>query len=282
MRKLVGLLMMSFILSLGAAPALAQDQDPDEIKDTLARSKAKGRLMGCADPYAWPYSQQSFSQPGFDVEILSAIAKQAGLNLEMEWADTGTRGGTARAFRNSILRKRCDIFVGLSDNGEDDLLSDKLVFTKPYMSLGYVLMVQGKAEGITSIEEAKQKSIKIGVPMSTPIDDYLFTNQIPRELYLDNRRIMQGMSKGEVDAAIVWSPAVAVAKKEFPEAKFHMVQGYTPKPEHRFNSAFAVRKEDGSLIEFLNKGIDKLIESGKIKQIIESYGMPHYEVVSRQ
>ena len=281
MKKYLIAMMTSLTLGILVAPVLAQDKDPDEITDTLERSKAKKKLIGCADPYSWPYSQQSFSDPGFDVRILSDIARAGGMEIEMYWVDTGTRGGTGRAFRNSILRKRCDVFVGLSDNGEEDFLPEELVFSKPYMSLGYVLMVQGPAEGIKSLEDAKKSNLKVGVPMSTPIDDYLFVNQVPRELYLNNRRLMQGMSKGEVNAGMVWSPTIAVAKKEFPDAKFHLAQGYMPKPEHQHNSAFALRREDKTLLEFINQSIDALVKSGKIKPIVESYGMPHFEVVSR-
>ena len=281
MKRLFSCIIVGVLLSAGSVAVFSQEKDPDEITDVLERSKTKKKLLGCADPYSWPYSQQSYSDPGFDVQILNAIAKEAGMEIEMVWADTGTRGGTGRAFRNSILRKRCDVFVGLSDNGEEDFLPDELVFSKPYMSLGYVMMVQGQAEGIKSLEEAKKSNVKVGVPMSTPIDDYLFMNQVPRELYLNNRRLMQGMSKGEVNAAMVWSPAIAVAKKEFPDGKFHLVQGYVPKPEHRTNSSFVVRREDKSLLEFLNQSIDKLMSAGKIKPIVESYGMPFFEVVSR-
>jgi ABC-type amino acid transport substrate-binding protein len=271
--------------ALAASPSLwaqdqGQSQDPDEIKDTLARSKARGVLTACADPYGWPYSQQNGTPPGFDVEIFQQIAKLGGMRAEMYWADTGTRGGLGRAFRNSIFAKRCDIFLGLSDNGEDDQLPDRLVFTKPYISLGYVLVVQGKATDMKTLDDLRQNNIKVGVSMATPMDDYLFTNKIPRELYLGNRRIMEGMAKGEVDASMVWATAIAVAKQEFPTAKFHMVEGYVPLPEHRFNSRFAVRKEDQSLLDFVNQSIDKLLESGKVKQIIESYGVPFYPPVS--
>ena len=51
--------------------------------------------------------------------------------------------------------------------------------------------------------------------MSTPIDDLLFTRKIPRELYLDNRRIMKGMAEGEINAALVWATAVSVAYENF-------------------------------------------------------------------
>lgn len=281
MNKLISILGLTFLLALGLLPVRAQNQgeatqDPDEITDTLARAKAKGVLIACADPYDWPYSKQNGIPPGFDVEIFQQIAKLGGMRAEMYWADTGTRGGLSRAFRNSIFAKRCDIFLGLSDNGEDDILQNRLVFTSPYIGLGYVLVVQGKAEGMKSLQQLKDNNLKVGVPMSTPIDDYLFTNNIPRELYLNNRRIMEGMAKGEVDASIVWATAIAVARLEFPDAKFHMVEGYVPQPEHRFNSRFAVRKDDKSLLEFVNQSIDKLLSEGKVKQIVESYGVPFY------
>jgi ABC-type amino acid transport substrate-binding protein len=288
--KLLALPAIAFAGLFVMPPAPAQQEsaqqegpsmaDLNEIKDTLERSKTRGKLIACADPYDWPYSSNGEEPPGFDIDIIRNIAKRGGMRLEMYWADTGTRGGIMRAFRNSILAKRCDVFLGLSDNGEEDLLPRSLTFTDPYISLGYVLVVQGKAVGMRSLDEFKKAGMKVGVPMSTPIDDYLFTHQVPRELYLNNQRIMEGMSKGEVDASMVWATAVAVAKVEFPDAKFHMVEGYVPIQGHRFNSKFAVRKEDKSLLQFINEGIKELLASGKVKQIVESYGVPFYAPLS--
>ena len=39
---------------------------------------------------------------------------------------------------------------------------------------------------------------------------------------------------------------------------------------------FAVRGEDKTLLEFINQGIRELLANGKIKQIVESYGVPFY------
>ncbi|HEX4986987.1 MAG TPA: transporter substrate-binding domain-containing protein [Burkholderiales bacterium] len=250
--------------------------DPDEITDTLERSKAKGKLLACADPYSFPSSAQNSDPPGYDVEIMREIAKRGGMRLEMVWADTGTRGGTSRAFRNSILRKRCDVFLGLSDSGDDDMLMGQLAFTKPYLGMGYVLIVQGRAAGMKTLDELKNASIKVGVPMSTPIDDYLFQHDIPRGLYLDNRRILEGMAKGEIDAALVWGTAISSARREFPNAKFHMVDGYVPEPDQRWNLNFVVRKQDQSLAKFIDESVSELLANGKMKQIIESYDVPFY------
>ena len=42
-----------------------------------------------------------------------------------------------------------------------------------------------------SLEELKEAEIKVGVPMSTPIDDCSLQENT-QELYLDNRRIKRG------------------------------------------------------------------------------------------
>ncbi|HEY0433453.1 MAG TPA: transporter substrate-binding domain-containing protein [Chitinophagaceae bacterium] len=274
-RKSIAFCGLWLLFSLMSAVVQAQT-DPDEITDTLERAKAKGKLLACADPYAFPSAAQNTDPPGYDVEIMREIAKRGGMRLEMVWADTGTRGGTSRAFRNSILKKRCDVFVGMSDGGDDDMLMGQLAFTKPYLGMGYVLVVQGRASDKKTLGELKDANIKVGVPMSTPIDDYLFSHNIPRSLYLDNRRIMQAMASGEIEASLVWGTAVSVARREYPDAKFHMVEGYVPEPDHRWNLNFIVRKQDQAFAKFIDDGIAEMLANGKLKQIIESYSVPFY------
>jgi ABC-type amino acid transport substrate-binding protein len=266
---------LAFLLVLTSVAVRAQT-DPDEITDTLERSKAKGRLLACADPYSFPSAAQNTDPPGYDVEIMREIAKRGGMRLEIVWADTGTRGGTSRAFRNSILKKRCDVFVGMSDGGDDDMLMGQLAFTKPYLGMGYVLVVQGKAADKKTLTELKDANIKVGVPMSTPIDDYLFSRNIARSLYLDNRRIMQAMANGEIEASMVWATAISVARREFPDAKFHMVEGYVPEADQRWNLNFIVRKQDQSLMKFIDDSVAEMLANGKMKQIVESYSVPFY------
>lgn len=275
MRKLFALYGLTFLLALTSVVIWAQT-DPDEITDTLERSKAKGRLLACADPYTFPSAAQNTDPPGYDVEIMREIAKRGGMRLEIVWADTGTRGGTSRAFRNSILSKRCDVFLGMSDSGDDDMLMGQLAFTKPYLGMGYVLVVQGKAADKKTLSELKEANIKVGVPMSTPIDDYLFSHDIPRSLYLDNRKIMQAMANGEIDASLVWATAISVARREFPDAKFRMVEGYVPEADQRWNLNFIVRKQDQSLMKFIDDAVAELLANGKMKQILENYNVPFY------
>jgi ABC-type amino acid transport substrate-binding protein len=276
-RFVSGRALCASILGLMACAALADDvSDGLESADPLARAKARGVFTACADPYDFPYSLQNGDPPGFDVEIVRTIAKNAGMRLEMFWINTASRGGTSRAFRQSILAKKCDVFLGLSDNGDDDMLMGKLVFSKPYIGMGYVLVTQGKAKGMTALEQFKDGTMRVGVAMSTPIDDHLFMNKIPRELYLDNRRIIEALNKGEIDAGMMWSTSLGVVKAEYPKSQFSLVDGYVPADGQRFNGTWAMRREDKSLHKFINDGLEALLESGRIKAIVESYGVPFY------
>lgn len=284
MKKLLTSICLAVLMAFGVSAVQAQGADggaAPESGDTLERSKARGKLIACADPWNYPYSVQGGHPPGIDLEVIGEIAKRGGMELDVYWSDTSTRGGIGRAFRGSILPGRCDVFMGIADSGDPDMLSargraGRLAFTSPYLGLGYVLVVQNAAVGKKSLEELKAAGIKIGVQMSTPIDDFMFRNQIPREIYLDNRRVMQGLANGEIDAAIVSVSAVAVAKREFPDAKFHMVEGYVPQPEHRWDVNMVVRTPDESLKQFINQGIAELLRDGTMKRIVEKYEMPFY------
>lgn len=254
----------------------AYAQDEGEILDTLEKSKAKGKLVACADPYDFPYAARNANPPGFDVDILREIAKLGGMELEMYWADTGTRGGMSRALRNSILKGRCDVFAGVADNGDDDVLMGQLAFTNPYLGTGYILVVQNSAAGMSSIEELQAADIRIGVQMSTPIDALLHEKGIARELYADNARVMRGMARGEVDAAVVWSTVLTNAKRKYPDATFKMADGYVPVEGQHWDLKYLVRKRDKSLVNFINEGAQQLLDSGRLQEIVESYGVPFY------
>lgn len=273
---LISTALLAALLAWGSVACAADAESGADASDTLARSKARGVLSACADPFEFPHAQQNADPPGFDVEILRAVAKRGGMRLDLSWVNTASRGGTSRAFRQSILAKKCDIFLGLSDNGDDDMLMGRLVFTRPYLGMGYVLVVQGKAEGRTSLEDFKGGDMRVGVSMSTPMDDYLFMNKVPREIYMGSKRMMDALMNGEIDAAMLFSTALGTARMEYPQARFRMVPGYTPLDGLRFNAAWAVRKEDKSLLQFVNEGIEALLQSGRIKEIVESYGVPFY------
>lgn len=296
MRIKSGILTALALLALGSAAAYAQqdrgdpkyqagyregfqvDEPEDKGLDALERVKKRGKLIACADPYAYPYSDKENEPPGFDIEIVREIAKRAGLRYQIFWTDTGTRGGLGRALRQSIMVGQCDVFLGLAMGGDEDeeLQEKKLTFTAPFMGLGYILVVRGAAADAKSLAELKQKNIKIGVDMSTPSDAFLFDNEIPRELFFGSRRNLEGLLDGKVEASLVWLTTLAVVKRDHPDAKLAVAQGYTPEKELRWNGAFAVKQKDVQLKKFLDESLESMVKDGAIKRIVESYGIPYY------
>lgn len=260
-----GAALATFLLVFGSAQAA----------ETSGQTREKGVITVCADPYIYPASAQGYP-PGYDIEIIRKIAEDGGYRVKHVWVDTGTRGGLGKAIRNSIGKGLCDVFlgIGVNDMNIDELAEKDLVFTDPYLGLAFILVVQGQAANASTLDDLKD--IKIGVPMSTPVDGYLFDNDYKREIYLGNRRVMRGMVDGEIDAALIWSPSLAKAKKEFPDNEFLVAAGWKPHPDLRWNVAMVVPAAQTELKQYLNDSLRSLTESGDMQKIVERYGAIYF------
>jgi len=238
-------------------------------------------LVVCADAYSFPASMKDLDPPGYDVEIIRAIAKLAGFQVEYVWADTGTRGGLGRALRGSIVQKKCNLFIGLGMSSEtvEEMKEKHLVFTQPYMSEGYVLIEKGSAAGKTKLSDFRD--VKIGVAMSTPADAYLFDNGYKRSIFVRDRLIFKALDAGEINVALVWSPALAYARKDFSSIPFQ-VSNQMPEAGLRWNVSMAVPEGDTALKELLDKAINELLRNGETRRIVESYGVPFYPPMNRE
>ena len=253
---------------------------PEELKqvDALTRARKLGRLVVCADAWYYPFSitARKSDPPGIDLELVRAIAARHDWRVEIVWANTGPGAGLDSAFRKTIDHGYCDFFTGVVITGEDDDVErHKLVFTHPYVGLGFVLAVQGSAAKLTSLEEIKRQHVKIGVLMFSPMEHYIRMNDMEHELYYQNQRLIDGMVRHEVDAAVIWSGAMAVLKRDY-DVDFEMVAGYVPPRDQRWNGAWVVPRKEKELREFLDRELDAMVASGEVRRIVESYGVPYY------
>jgi len=264
-------------LAITAMAVVVTGSTVASAETALERLETRNILSVCADPYTYPYSSASSHPPGFDIEIIRQVAERNDLGLDFVWVDTGTRGGLGRALRNSIVKGQCAVFTGIAvdDDQIDELDEKNLMFTDPYIGLGYVLVTKDSAEGYSGIDDFKDT--KIGVSMATPIDAWLFDEGYPRELYRGNRRVMKGLAEGEVKAALVWATTVSTSIEEFPDQTFAIVEGYGPQPGMRWNLAFAVPKGADKLKKMIDDTIAEIISDGKAAEIVESYGLPYFE-----
>jgi polar amino acid transport system substrate-binding protein len=236
------------------------------------------RLVACADAWYYPFSERAAqgANVGIDLDILQAIASRQGWRVEVVWANTGSFGGVARELRRGIDKGYCDFFMGLTITGDDDQIErHKLTFTRPYIGLGFVLVVQGNAAHLRTLDEIRKQKIKIGVLMFSPMEEYVRVNGIDHALYYQNQRLIDGMAEGEVQAGMVWTGALATLKRDR-KATFDMVPDYVPPKGQRWNGAWAIPKKEPELKRFLDQQFEAMLEDGEIKRIVESYGMPFY------
>ncbi|MFN0313542.1 MAG: substrate-binding periplasmic protein [Burkholderiales bacterium] len=253
---------------------------PDELKevDAMTRTQKLGRILVCADGWFWPFSRtaRKHEPPGIDIEIMQAIARKNNWDIGIMWANTGTRFGQGPAFHATIDRGVCDVFVGLTITGEDQHLSrHTMLFSNPYMSSGFVLVTQGPAKDVKTLDDVKARGIKIGVPVYSPIYRYVQANGFQYEGFYQSHMVIEALLKGEVNAAMIWAGAVSRAKLEHPEAEFEMVKGYMPMSEMRWNSAWGVKEKEVELMQFINAALGEMHKKGEIRRIVERYGMPY-------
>ncbi len=252
---------------------------PEEYKslDALSRIRAMKRIVACADGWYYPFSRTApkSETPGIDIDIVRDIAKRHDWKLDIVWANSGI--SLSYAFRSTIDKGYCDFFVGLVHSEEDDdVRAHDLVYTKPYVGVGFVLAVQGKATHVKTLAEVKAKKLKVGVPMLSPMEEFVRNNKMEYELYSQSQGLIDGMIKHEVDAGMIWSGAVAVAKNQY-DIEFDVAPDFVPQPGQRWNGVWVVKRKETALLNFLDNELQTMLKQGKIQSIVESYYMPFYE-----
>ena len=257
---------------------------PIDLKnvDAMTRIKKLGRITACADAWFWPFSRTARENEadGLEIEILETIAKKYDWEYEIMWINMKTRfgpGAPGGAYDRSINKGGCDIVLGLAISGDDHHMApNELVFSKPFMSTGFVMVTQGRAKTVKTLGDAKIQNMKVGVPAYSPMAEYAESNGIPYTTFFQNYRVIDAMVRGEINVAMIWSGAISQAKLDRPQALFELVEGYTPVPEMSWDSAWVIKEKEVDLVKFINESFVDMLETGEIKRIVERYGMPFY------
>ena len=75
-----------------------------------------------------------------------------------------------------------------------------------------MLVTQGPAKGIKTLEEAKARGITVGVPALSPMGEYAEQQRLPHATFFQNCQVIDALIRHEVDAAMLWSGAISQAK----------------------------------------------------------------------
>ena len=271
MKNIINILVSIIFLSISLIGNAVAGETLDNIRKT-------NKIILCAGPYAWPYTSTANYPRGFDIDIVSQIAAKESLNLDIYWAEQKMRGGLGKALRHSIMKGRCDLYMGIanSDSSKEEIEEKNLVFTTAYLGVGYVPIANPEVEDFKDIEEIKGK-YKPGVAMSTAIDGYLFYNGFDRDLWARNPTEIDAVAKQEIKMAFVMSTQLAKARLKYKDAPFRVIRSFTPPLELSWNVAGVIRDGDSDLLDLLNTHLTEMMKDGTIAELVEKYNVPYFK-----
>ena len=166
-------------------------------------------LNVCLNDDDAPFSTAATPDQGIDVEVAQALARRLGRPLRLVWVQVPNRGGLGKALRQSLVAGGCDAYLGVPQGPDmaKDLVERKLVASGAYLTLGYVLVANTGAA--VPSPATMRRARKIGAGSATPADLYLHRMQMPRSPYPGTAALIAGLQAGEIDLALIWSPALA-------------------------------------------------------------------------
>jgi quinoprotein dehydrogenase-associated probable ABC transporter substrate-binding protein len=246
-------------------------------------TRPAGVLRVCADPNNLPFSNDRGE--GFENKIAEMFAHDLGERVEYTW--WAQRRGF---FRNTLRAGACDVVIGVPAGFEMALT------TRPYYRSTYVFLTRKDRHlKLGSFDDPTLKKLKIGVQIIG--DDFsnappahalsrrnIITNVKGYTVYGDYNqpnppaRIVDAVSKGDVDVAIVWGPLAGYfAKQSHVPLEVVPVSPQVDQPflPFVFDISMGVRRGDQELRDQVEQELDR--RRNDINRILQDYNVPRVD-----
>jgi polar amino acid transport system substrate-binding protein len=220
-------------------------------------------LRVCADPDNLPFSKEQGPERGMYVDLAELVGKQLNRPVEYTWYYTQMQ---RRALRNTILQDACDAVFALPANADYKVRG--LQRSQPFLQVSYAI-VAAPGFAFASLEDLKTKRLAVQYS-STPQIVLATQGGFNYTTYRSVEESLDGLAKGEVDAAFVWGPVAGYENKKRWNNRWRV----TPVAGHDFAGAVAVAVRRGK--DALAADIDRALVELKpqIAALAEQYGFP--------
>jgi quinoprotein dehydrogenase-associated probable ABC transporter substrate-binding protein len=243
----------------------------------MAASDAR-ELRVCADPDNLPFS--NVRAEGFENKIASLIAEDLHASLTYTWHPQ--RKGF---IRETLKAGACDLVMGVP-SGYELVLS-----TRPYYSSTYVFVYpKSKSLNLSSFDDPVLRQLKIGLhafgddganaPPAHALARRGIASNVVGFTILNTAaspsgQIIDALTAGEIDVAIVWGPYAGYFAKRQPIAlEIVPVPRGTDKAAIPFvyDVSLGVRRGDTAFKQEMEAVLDR--RQGEIRKILDAYGVP--------
>src|ERR1041384_7338403 len=246
-------------------------------------TRPAGVLRVCADPNNLPFSNQRGE--GFENKLAELLAQDLGERVEYTW--WAQRRGF---FRNTLKAGMCDLVIGVPSGFEMALT------TKPYYRSTYVFLSRRDRHlDVKSFDDPLLRKVRIGVQIigddqsNAPPAHALTRRNIVNNvkgftLYGDYSqhdppaRIVEAVTKGDIDLAIVWGPLAGFFAKQsrvplaIVPVSTQIDQPFLP---FVFDISMGVRRGDQDFRDQIEQILEK--RRPEIDRILNEYRVPRVE-----
>ncbi|MCK6076749.1 transporter substrate-binding domain-containing protein [Paenibacillus silvae] len=259
MKKAASIVMAAFLaLALSACGTAKSGEDG---KAQSASGSAVEKYTFGTDATYPPFEfQKDGKYVGIDIDLMNAIAKEEGFEVEIKPMDF-------KGIIPAITANQLDgAIAGISITDERKKVVD---FSDPYYQAGLSLIVNEDNNDIKSPQDLKGKTIAIkkGTSGANLADEYAKTYGATIKYFDDSPSMYQEVANKNADATLEDFPVISYKIAIDPNAKLKIVGD-------RLNGDFygiAVAKGDTALQKKINDGLKKLQENGEYEKIVETY-----------
>ena len=247
MKKLIALaLVLVLCLSLAACGAKGA---------TLADVKKAGKMTVATSPDFPPFeSLEGGKVVGIEVDILTLIAKELGVELEIVEMDFDSVLAAIQSAKYNC---------GMSGITANEDRKKNMLFTDPYYNAAQVIVVKADST-IKGKSDLKDKTVS--VQTGTTAEAGCGDEGIAVQAFAANADAKAALTTGKVDAWVV-DNLTAIQMVTEADGLVILEEKMTEEP---YAFAFAFGSED--LVAEINKIQAKLIEDGTVQKIFENYG----------
>lgn len=260
MKKLLAVMFaIAMVFSCLAGCQVVENEGPGKNPYNLKTVK-EGYLTVATSPDYAPYEFYDMSSgkaqlAGFDIAMAGYIADYLGLTLELVPMDFD---GVLMEIQN----KKCDLaMAGLSPRADRaDIMDFSIIY---YTSEQSLVTYNGK---ITSLEQANDKSVKIGVQIGS-IQEGLAKENTPNADIIPLAKvtdIIAELVSGKLDAAFIETPVVNAYKSQYEGLGIVCTIA-----EEDNGNIIGVYKDNADLLKYVNEAMQKALDDGTFNTFVK-------------
>ncbi|GAB6182014.1 basic amino acid ABC transporter substrate-binding protein [Desulfotomaculum defluvii] len=224
-----------------------------------AQEGGNKKLVAAADATFAPFefADASGKYVGFDLDLIDAIAKEMGYQLEFQ---SMAFDGIIPALQSSQVD--CAVTAMTITPERQKVVN----FSEPYYKAGQIVVVQASNNEVNSIVDLKGKTIAVQSGTTGAMEAEKATDKGKVTYFTGADQALQELKNGAADAVIIDYPVAAYFIQQG-NKEVKMVGDIMSSEEY----GIAVPKDKEQILDDINTGLKKIKENGKYAEIYKKW-----------